>query len=116
MKCKDRNLVKGIYQKGKKYEKAFKTVFCFCKNNVGKEIMIILKNLNFSLITIGKGGIEMDLQTRVREYLSSNGIKKKYLASLLGIYPTQLWQWLSGNYTLNNSQIKRIEDFLSGKS
>lgn len=58
----------------------------------------------------------MDLQTRVREYLSSNGIKKKYLASLLGIYPTQLWQWLSGNYTLNNSQIKRIEDFLSGKS
>ena len=91
-------------------------VFCFYKNNVGKEIIIILKKLNFPLITIGKGGFEMDLQTRVREYLSENGIKKKYLASLLGIYPTQLWQWLSGNYTLNSSQIKRIESFLSGKS
>ena len=58
----------------------------------------------------------MDLQERVREHLITNGIKKKYLASLLGIYPTQLSQWLSGHYTLNNIQIKRIEDFLSGKS
>ncbi len=58
----------------------------------------------------------MDLQERVREHLSSNGIKKKYLASLLGIYPTQLSQWLSGRYTLSNIQIKRVEDFLNGKS
>ncbi|MCM1044458.1 MAG: helix-turn-helix transcriptional regulator [Ruminococcus flavefaciens] len=58
----------------------------------------------------------MDLQTKVSEYLSENGIKKKYLASLLGIYPTQLSQWLSGNYTLSNIQIKRVEDFLNGKS
>lgn len=58
----------------------------------------------------------MDLQTKVREYLFENGIKKKYLASLLGIYPTQLSQWLSGHYTLTNIQIKRVEDFLKGKS
>lgn len=58
----------------------------------------------------------MELQTRVRAHLIANGIKKKHLASLLGIYPTQLSQWLSGNYILNNSQIKRIEDFLNGKS
>ena len=90
-------------------------VLYFYKNNVGKEIMIFNKKLNFPLITIRKGGIEMDLQTRVKEHLIENGIKKKYLASLLGIYPTQLSQWLSGNYTLTNSQIKRIEDFLSGK-
>ena len=57
----------------------------------------------------------MDLQERVIEHLSSNGIKKKYLASLLGIYPTQLSQWLSGHYTLSNIQIKRVEDFLNGK-
>lgn len=83
--------------------------------NIGKERFIIFRNLYFPLITIRKGGIEMDLQTRVKEHLIENGIKKKYLASLLGIYPTQLSQWLSGNYTLTNSQIKRVEDFLSGK-
>lgn len=54
----------------------------------------------------------MDLQTKVKEYLSENGIKKKYLASLLGIYPTQLSLWLSGRYTLNNIQIKIVENFL----
>lgn len=57
----------------------------------------------------------MDLQTEVSKYLSENGIKKKYLASLLGIYPTQLSLWLSGRYTLTNIQTKRVEDFLSGK-
>lgn len=58
----------------------------------------------------------MDLQTKVKEHLSENGIKKKYLAALIGIYPTQLSQWLSGNYTLTDIQIKRVEDFLNGKS
>lgn len=58
----------------------------------------------------------MDLQTKVKEHLSENGIKKKYLASLIGIYPTQLSLWLSERYTLTNAQIKRIEDFLSGKT
>lgn len=91
-------------------------IFYFYKNNVGKEIMIFNKKLNFPLITIRKGGIEMDLQTRVKEHLIENGIKKKYLASLLGIYPTQVSQWLSGHYTLTNIQIKRVEDFLNGKS
>ena len=57
----------------------------------------------------------MDLQTKVKEHLAENGIKKKYLASLIGIYPTQLSQWLSGHYTLTNIQIKRVEDFLNGK-
>lgn len=74
-----------------------------------------IKIIIFPTITIRKGGIEMDLQTRVIEHLNENGIKKKYLASLLGIYPAQLSQWLSGNYTLTNSQIKRVEAFLSDK-
>lgn len=68
------------------------------------------------MITIRKGGNEMDLQTRVKEHLSTHGIVKKHLAFLLGIYPAQLHQWLSGNYKLNSSQIKIIENFLSGKS
>lgn len=58
----------------------------------------------------------MELQTKVKEHLAENGIKKKHLASLIGIYPTQLSQWLSGRYTLTNIQIKKVEDFLSGKS
>lgn len=57
----------------------------------------------------------MDLQSRVKEHLSTNGIKKKHLASLLGIYPYRFSQWLSGDYELNNHQIKIIEEFLSGK-
>lgn len=56
----------------------------------------------------------MSLQERVKAYLVDNGIKKKHLAKILEIYPTQLSQWLSGNYTLNSSQTKRIDDFLSG--
>lgn len=85
--------------------------------NIGKErIVIYLKFFISASLPLGKEVFEMDLQTRVKEHLISNGIKKKYLASLLGIYPTQLSQWLSGNYTLNSSQIKRVEDFLSGKS
>lgn len=58
----------------------------------------------------------MDLQAKVKEHLAENGIKKKYLASLLGIYPTQLSLWLSGRYTLTNIQIKKVEDFLCGKT
>jgi len=58
----------------------------------------------------------MDLQLRAREYLKRYGIKKKYLASLIGIYPSQLSQWLSGEYDLNTNQIKIIEDFCNGKS
>lgn len=58
----------------------------------------------------------MDLQTKVREHLSENGIKKKHLASLIGIYPTQLSLWLSGRYTLTDTQTRKVEDFLGGKS
>lgn len=58
----------------------------------------------------------MGLQLRVSEYLTENGIKKKHLASIIGIYPGQLSKWLSGKYVLNANQIKLVEDFLSGKS
>lgn len=58
----------------------------------------------------------MGLQLKVSEYLLQYGIKKKYLASIIGIHPCQLSQWLSGDYTLTNNQIKRVEDFLNGKS
>ena len=58
----------------------------------------------------------MELQERVKAHLINKGIKKIHLATLLGIYPTQLSKWLSGHYTLNSSQIKRVEDFLNDKS
>ena len=90
--------------------------FYIYRNNIGRGILKILRKHNFLLITIRKGGIEMELQTRVKEHLAANGIRKNHLAFLLGIYPAQLSQWLSGNYKINNSQIKTIEDFLSGKS
>ena len=57
----------------------------------------------------------MDLQTEVQNYLDKHGIKKTFLASILGIYPVQLWKWFSGKYTLNDSQIKKVKDFLNGK-
>lgn len=57
----------------------------------------------------------MVLQSKVTEYLEINGIKKIYLASLLGIYPTQLSKWLAGNYVFTNAQIRIVEDFLKGK-
>lgn len=62
-------------------------------------------------VIMKKGGLDMDLQLQVREYLMRYGIKKKYLASLIGVHPSQLSQWLSGEYCLNANQIKIIEDF-----
>ena len=57
----------------------------------------------------------MDLQLRAKEYLKRYGIKKKYLASLVGIYPSQLSRWLAGEYELSSDQIKIIKDFCNGK-
>ena len=53
----------------------------------------------------------MELQQKVEEHLKQHGIKKSYLASLVGIYPSQMSRWLSDNYELNEDQIKLIEDF-----
>lgn len=83
--------------------------------DIGERRVYYLKK-STSPLTIKKEVFKMELQTMVSKYLSENGIKKKYLASLLGIYPTQLSLWLSGRYTLSNIQVKRVEDFLSGKS
>lgn len=57
----------------------------------------------------------MELQTKVKVFLKENGIKKTHLAAVIGIYPCQLSEWLSGNYKLKNYQVKRVEDFISGK-
>lgn len=57
----------------------------------------------------------MDLQNQTKEYLEKYGIKKKYLASYLGIYPTQLCQWFKGKYTLSSSQLQRVQNFLKGE-
>lgn len=56
----------------------------------------------------------MELQEKVKEYLEVNGIKKIRLAELLGIYPTQLYKWLIGEYELSKSQIEIVKRFLTG--
>lgn len=58
----------------------------------------------------------MELQQQVEEHLKQHGIKKSYLASLVGIYPSQMSRWLSDNYELNEDQIKLIEDFCDDRS
>lgn len=57
----------------------------------------------------------MELQEKVKDYLLSNGIKKQHLAALLGVHRVQLYKWFLGNYQLNNSQLKILDDFLAGK-
>lgn len=83
--------------------------------NIGKRNSLLKIFLSSALLIIAKRRDKMDLQLKVREYLLQYGIKKKYLASMLGIYPSQLSQWLSGDYHLNENQIKIVEDFLNGK-
>lgn len=61
------------------------------------------------------GGEKMTLQDQTKEYLEKYGIKKKYFAAYLGLYPTQISSWFKGKYTLNNSQIQRVEKFLKGE-
>lgn len=58
----------------------------------------------------------MDLQTKVKDHLKRYGIKKIYLAALIGIYPSQLSEWLSGNYELADEQIDVIEKFLKNET
>ena len=53
----------------------------------------------------------MELQEKVESYLRHYGIKKRYLASLVGIYPCQMSQWFAGKYRLSDRQIKVLEDF-----
>ena len=57
----------------------------------------------------------MDLQIEVQNYLNERGIKKKHLASILGIHPTQLWKWLCGKYILSVSQTEKVKAFLNGE-
>ena len=57
----------------------------------------------------------MELQAEVKNYLEEHGIKKKHLAAILGIHPTQLWKWLSQKYILSNSQMEKIKAFLNGE-
>lgn len=57
----------------------------------------------------------MELQNEVRDYLDEHGIKKKRLASILGIHPTQLWKWLCGKYILSDSQTEKVKAFLNGE-
>lgn len=57
----------------------------------------------------------MDLQTRVKDYLETNGVKKKHLAEVIGIYPSQFSLWLNGKYDINSIQERKIEEFLNAK-
>ena len=61
-----------------------------------------------------KGGYCMELQEKVREYLDVNGVKKNKLSTLLGIYPTQLYKWLLGEYELSDNQNSIIKKFIDG--
>lgn len=54
----------------------------------------------------------MNLQDKTKKYLEDNGIMKKHLASLLGIYPVQLYKWFLGEYQLNDTQIKKVKSFI----
>jgi transcriptional regulator with XRE-family HTH domain len=56
----------------------------------------------------------MSLQEEVKEYLKKYGIKKGYLATYIGIPQPYLSHWLNGRWILKESQIAKIEDFLSG--
>ncbi len=55
----------------------------------------------------------MSLQEKTKRFLEDNGIKKSHLASLLGIYPTQLYKWFLGKYRLNDTQTEKVEHFIS---
>lgn len=61
-----------------------------------------------------KGGVfnTMNLQDKTKKYLEENGIMKKHLSSLLGIYPVQLYKWFLGEYKLNDTQIKTVKSFI----
>lgn len=56
---------------------------------------------------------DMDLQSKVIEYLEENGIKKSYLASQLGIYNSRLSDWLCGKSQLTKKQLKQVEKFIA---
>ena len=56
----------------------------------------------------------MTLQQQTKEYLENNGIKKKYFATYLGVYPSQISNWFSGTFNLSSLQEERVRTFLKG--
>lgn len=55
------------------------------------------------------------MQEKVNKYLKEHGLKKSYLASYIGIHPSQLSGWLTGHLILKDYRIAKIEDFLNGE-
>ncbi|MBD5103369.1 MAG: hypothetical protein HDT47_00685 [Ruminococcaceae bacterium] len=54
----------------------------------------------------------MNLQDKTKKYLEENGIKRKHLSTLLGLYPVQLYKWFLGEYQLNDNKIKKVKSFI----
>lgn len=55
------------------------------------------------------------LQSRVKQYLSDTGRKKKWLADQLGISPTLLSQWFAGKTVFPNHRLSAIVEIISQK-
>ena len=45
----------------------------------------------------------------LRSWLSSYGVKKMYLAKLLGVHPCTIATWLSGKFQPTPEHVKRLE-------
>lgn len=57
----------------------------------------------------------MTLNQVVEEYLSSNGIKKEYFAAYIGCGISKCTMWFKGQRKLNQEQLQKTHEFLSGK-
>lgn len=57
----------------------------------------------------------MELNQIVKKYLSSNGIKNEFFASYIGCDASRCSRWLKGEQKLNQEQLKRAHEFLTGQ-
>lgn len=57
----------------------------------------------------------MELNQIVKKYLSSNGIKNEFFASYIGCDASRCSRWLKGEQKLNQEQLKRAHEFLTGR-
>ena len=57
----------------------------------------------------------MTLSKIVEDYLTSNGIKKDYFAAYIGCGLSKCTMWFKGQRKLNEDQIQKTHEFLSGK-
>ena len=88
------------------------TIYLWERNRVEPSLVQIPKVIEF----LGRDPFEKKIETlgeRIREYRRIHGLTQNKLAEQLGVDPTTLARWESGEHTVSKSLITRLDTFVA---